>query len=65
MVAHRRAAVPGPLREQLSPYGGRMLIPVGDPELQELVALTRVGTEWTVESLLGCRFVPLVGDEGW
>ena len=57
--------VPGPLREQLSPYGGRMLIPVGDPELQELVALTRVGTEWTVESLLGCRFVPLVGDEGW
>jgi protein-L-isoaspartate(D-aspartate) O-methyltransferase len=57
--------VPGPLKEQLSADGGRMVIPVGDTDLQELVAVTRYGTEWTTEPLLGCRFVPLVGDEGW
>jgi protein-L-isoaspartate(D-aspartate) O-methyltransferase len=57
--------VPGPLKAQLSPDGGRMVIPVGDPDLQELVAVTRIGNAWTAEPLLGCRFVPLVGDEGW
>ena len=57
--------VPGPLKEQLASDGGRMVIPVGDTHVQELVAVTRVGTEWTTEPLLGCRFVPLVGDEGW
>lgn len=57
--------VPGPLKEQLARAGGRMVIPVGDVELQELVAVTRAGEEFTIEPLLGCRFVPLVGDEGW
>lgn len=57
--------VPGPLKEQLARAGGRMVIPVGDVELQELVAVTRAGEEFTTEPLLGCRFVPLVGDEGW
>ena len=57
--------VPGPLKEQLDPDGGRMVIPVGDADVQELIAMTRVGNEWTHEPLLGCRFVPLVGDEGW
>jgi protein-L-isoaspartate(D-aspartate) O-methyltransferase len=57
--------VPGPLKEQLAPEGGRMVIPVGDTDVQELVAVTRLGNEWTTEPLLGCRFVPLVGDEGW
>ena len=57
--------VPHPLKEQLAPAGGRMVIPVGDAELQELVAVTRQGDRWTTEPLLGCRFVPLVGDEGW
>jgi protein-L-isoaspartate(D-aspartate) O-methyltransferase len=57
--------VPAPLRAQLSPEGGRMVIPVGDTDVQELVAVTRFGNEWTSEPLLGCRFVPLVGDEGW
>ena len=57
--------VPGPLRAQLSADGGRIVIPVGEPDLQELLAITRTGDQWTTESLLGCRFVPLVGDEGW
>ena len=57
--------VPGPLRAQLSADGGRIVIPVGEPDLQELLAITRTGNEWTTEPLLGCRFVPLVGDQGW
>jgi protein-L-isoaspartate(D-aspartate) O-methyltransferase len=57
--------VPAPLKSQLAPDGGRMVIPVGDPDEQELIAVTRVGNAWTAEPLMGCRFVPLVGDEGW
>ena len=57
--------VPPALKQQLSPDGGLMVIPVGDADLQELVAVTREGTSWATEPLLGCRFVPLVGDEGW
>lgn len=57
--------VPAHLKDQLVENGGRMVIPVGDADLQELVAVTRMGNEWTSASLMGCRFVPLVGDEGW
>ncbi|MSR37187.1 MAG: protein-L-isoaspartate(D-aspartate) O-methyltransferase [Gemmatimonadetes bacterium] len=57
--------VPAHLKNQLVENGGRMVIPVGDADLQELVAVTRMGNQWTSESLMGCRFVPLVGDEGW
>lgn len=57
--------VPASLKEQLSPDGGRMVIPVGEPDLQELLAVTREGNQYASEALLGCRFVPLVGDEGW
>ena len=57
--------VPEALRAQLSSDGGRMVIPVGDSDLQELVAVTRIEDDFTSESLIGCRFVPLVGDEGW
>ena len=57
--------VPEALKAQLSPDGGRMVIPVGDADLQQLVAVTRIGDAFTSESLIGCRFVPLVGDEGW
>jgi protein-L-isoaspartate(D-aspartate) O-methyltransferase len=65
LVGAGAPSVPDPLREQLSPHDGRMVIPVGDHDLQELVALTRSGDAWKTEPLMGCRFVPLVGDEGW
>jgi protein-L-isoaspartate(D-aspartate) O-methyltransferase len=57
--------VPGPLKEQLADDGGRLVIPVGDADEQDLLVVTREGQSWTSESLMGCRFVPLVGDEGW
>jgi protein-L-isoaspartate(D-aspartate) O-methyltransferase len=57
--------VPEALKAQLTSDSGRMVIPVGDADLQELVAVTRIGDRFTSETLIGCRFVPLVGDEGW
>jgi protein-L-isoaspartate(D-aspartate) O-methyltransferase len=42
-----------------------MVVPVGGTDLQELVTVTRVKETFTSESLIGCRFVPLIGDEGW
>lgn len=62
------AAAPSPppaLLDQLDEDGGRLVIPVGDPDLQELVRLTRTGTSLTREVLMECRFVPLVGEQGW
>ncbi len=57
--------VPEPLVAQLDPAGGVLVIPVGDRGSQELLRVTRRGEETTREGLGGCRFVPLVGREGW
>lgn len=57
--------VPEPLKEQLSPREGTLVIPVGDRRVQDLVRITRKGTAFTEDALLSCRFVPLVGTEGW
>jgi len=46
--------------------GGRLIIPVGDRESQILMRITRVGeAEYKEEKMLGCRFVPLIGNQGW
>ena len=65
LVSAGAPEVPETLKAQLSMDGGRMVVPVGDADLQELVAVNRTGDVFTSESLIGCRFVPLVGDEGW
>ena len=57
-------SVPPALRALLAD-GGVLVIPVGEPDLQELVAVTRAGDDYHTTALVGCRFVPLVGDEGW
>ncbi|MGD0535117.1 MAG: protein-L-isoaspartate(D-aspartate) O-methyltransferase [Methanoregula sp.] len=56
--------IPGPLKEQLA-EGGRLVAPVGDRILQELVALERHGVRFTEEHHGGVRFVPLIGRHGW
>jgi protein-L-isoaspartate(D-aspartate) O-methyltransferase len=58
--------VPEALKQQLAP-GGRLVIPVGNHiDLQELVRVRRVGEkEYTSERLIGVRFVPLIGTDGW
>jgi protein-L-isoaspartate(D-aspartate) O-methyltransferase len=57
-------AIPAPLKEQLA-EGGRLVAPVGDRILQELVVLERCGDRFTEERHGGVRFVPLIGEHGW
>lgn len=64
LVAAAAPAVPEPLRAQLA-EGGRLIVPVGDAENQELLYLERQGNSFLSRSLEGCRFVPLIGYHGW
>jgi len=57
--------VPGPLLEQLSPEGGRLVIPVGGQSFQQLRVITRHGEKYDTRDDVGCTFVPLVGRHGW
>ena len=57
--------VPRDYLDQLA-VGGRLVIPVGDRLSQVLMRITRTAEdEFKEEQLLGCRFVPLVGNHGW
>jgi len=56
--------VPPSLEAQLAD-GGRLVMPVGDRGGQDLVAVDRCGAELHRESLGGCVFVRLIGQEGW
>ncbi len=56
--------VPDSLVEQLK-QGGRLVIPVGDMALQELILGVRHGDNLETVSLGGCRFVPLISLEAW
>jgi protein-L-isoaspartate(D-aspartate) O-methyltransferase len=64
LVSAASPKVPDPLVEQLAD-GGRLVIPLGGIEEQELVMFTRRGTELIRESVLPVRFVPLLGMHGW
>jgi len=56
--------IPQPLLEQLA-MGGRLVIPVGDTFVQDLIRVTRSEEGIKKEDLGGCRFVKLVGKYGW
>ncbi len=58
-------AVPETLAAQLAP-GGRLIIPVGDASNQALIRI-RKAADGTLsrETGTGCRFVPLIGQQGW
>jgi protein-L-isoaspartate(D-aspartate) O-methyltransferase len=64
LVAAAAPAVPPPLLNQLA-EGGRLIIPIGDAENQELQLIERSGTTFRASILDPCRFVPLVGSYGW
>ena len=64
LVAAASPEIPAPLCKQLV-LGGRLVIPVGGEETQEIV-LARNGKRGIVrETLSGCRFVKLYGEHGW
>jgi len=57
--------IPQNYLDQLA-VGGRLVIPVGDRVSQSLKRVTRTANDrFQEETLLGCRFVPLIGDHGW
>jgi protein-L-isoaspartate(D-aspartate) O-methyltransferase len=64
LVSAASPKVPQPLVEQLAD-GGRLVIPLGGKDEQELVVFTRQGGELVRESVLPVRFVPLFGMHGW
>ena len=64
LVSAASPGVPEPLKEQLA-EGGRLLVPIGGKDEQELVMITRKGTEFLRETILAVRFVPLLGTHGW
>ncbi|HWG57801.1 MAG TPA: protein-L-isoaspartate(D-aspartate) O-methyltransferase [Candidatus Acidoferrales bacterium] len=64
LVTAAAPAVPPPVREQLA-NGGRLLIPLGKSEQQELVRMVRRGEQFASETLYACRFVPLTGRYGY
>lgn len=57
--------VPGILVEQLAP-GGRLVIPVGNESEQQLLKIVK-NDQGELESTtsVACRFVPLIGKQGW
>jgi protein-L-isoaspartate(D-aspartate) O-methyltransferase len=56
--------VPHELRDQLAP-GGRLVIPVGERDRQELLRITRRPAGDVRETLGGCVFVDLIGHDAW
>jgi protein-L-isoaspartate(D-aspartate) O-methyltransferase len=64
LVAAAAPSVPAPLTDQLN-EGGRLIAPVGAEERQELMLMTRNGSEVRQRRLEACRFVPLLGRHGW
>lgn len=56
--------VPRALKEQLA-EGGHLVIPVGSQFSQMLVVMRWSGNEYISREVCGCRFVPLVGEDGW
>jgi protein-L-isoaspartate(D-aspartate) O-methyltransferase len=59
LVAAASESVPPALVEQLS-LGGRMVIPVGDSPMQDLLLLIKNQQCIEEQNLCGCRFVPLI-----
>ncbi len=55
--------VPEPLKEQLA-EGGRMIIPVGESPVQNLVLLKKRKGKLRQENVLPVRFVPMIDSEG-
>ena len=64
IVAAGAPAVPKPLLDQLT-VGGRLVIPVGDGQSQDLTRITRGAAGCEEERLGECRFVKLWGKYGW
>jgi protein-L-isoaspartate(D-aspartate) O-methyltransferase len=64
LVSAGSPSVPQPLIDQLAD-GGRLLVPVGDRDIQELMLYVRRGEVIEKRKVAPVRFVPLIGTHGW
>ncbi|MDB4874128.1 MAG: Protein-L-isoaspartate O-methyltransferase [Gemmatimonadetes bacterium] len=64
LVGAGAPAIPQPLVDQLA-EGGRLLVPVGDREEQQLVVVQKKDGKVTTRDIAPMRFVPLLGSHGW
>jgi protein-L-isoaspartate(D-aspartate) O-methyltransferase len=64
VVSAAAPRIPSALFEQLQ-EGGRMIIPVGPAEAQELQLVRKHQGQPIIDRLEGCRFVPLIGGQGY
>jgi len=65
LVAAGSPDVPTKYLEQLE-IGGKLVLPIGDQEQQILMRIVRKDEDrFEREQLMGCRFVPLIGEQGW
>ncbi len=64
VVSAATPSLPQSLLSQLA-VGGRMVVPVGNRDQQELVCALRTGEGISLQMLGPCRFVPLIGREAF
>ena len=64
LVGAAAPAVPQPLLDQLAEEG-RLVMPVGSADRQELIRIVKRQGRMIENSLYNCRFVPLIGCHGW
>ena len=64
VVSAAAPQIPKRLLEQLR-EAGRMVIPVGPPDAQELILVRKQDGDAVITKLEGCRFVPLIGEQGY
>jgi protein-L-isoaspartate(D-aspartate) O-methyltransferase len=65
LVTAASPSIPEALKKQLA-VGGRLIIPVGTMEQQQMAIVTRKSAEeWEVQKVGNFQFVPLLGKEGW
>jgi protein-L-isoaspartate(D-aspartate) O-methyltransferase len=64
IVAAAAPSIPSPLVDQLA-EGGVLLVPLGPSDVQVVHRITREGVLTRTELLDACRFVPLIGEQGY
>jgi len=64
LVAAAAPRIPDPLISQLAD-GGRLVVPVGTRSEQQVEVIRKLGDQISVTKHDLCRFVPLVGAQGW
>jgi len=64
MITAAAPRFPESLKAQLAD-GGRLLVPVGRPDHQTLVKVTRRGDNYVEERGIDCIFVKLIGQQGY